>query len=76
MSAAIFFKPVSPDTRHRFVHGTSTSYQKLVTHFGHVLRPDKIPVLQAMALAADDDFYEEVAHQIALYGAIEISVEY
>jgi hypothetical protein len=73
MSVSIYYRPVS-DTGKRFNNGLSKELEKLKAMFGSDLELDEsaIPILRAMATAADSAFYDEVADKIEKIGSIKI----
>ena len=75
MSVRIHWRPAT-DKGKSFEHGTSTTLERLVRAFGHCLDETHVPKLRAMAIAAEDSFYNEVADIVEQVGTIEIWGEY
>lgn len=75
MSATICWRPANDEGK-SFSGGTSTSYGKLRDTFGNILMEKDVATLRAMARAADDKFYEEVADTIDNVGSIQIWATY
>ena len=75
MSATIHWRPASDEGKH-FNGGTSLSFDKLKNIFGNTLTENDVPTLRAMATAADDEFYDEIANCIENVGSIQIWVSY
>ncbi len=75
MSATIHWRPESDEGKD-FRGGTSTSFDKIRQTFGNVLTQADVPALRAMAIAADDKFYHEVADKIEQVGSIKIWATY
>jgi hypothetical protein len=69
VSVTICWRPAS-DTGKHFEGGTSNSLAKLKSVFGGVIREKDIPTLRAMAVAASDEFYSEVADVVENVGDI------
>jgi hypothetical protein len=75
MSITICWRPVTKTDKH-FGGGTSTSFEKLQLVFGTRLSVNDVKALRAMAEAADDVFYREVADVVEREREIEIWGEY
>jgi hypothetical protein len=70
VSVTIFFRRTAQKSEH-FVGGTSRSLEKLKEIFGQIISKSQIDTLRAMAIAADDKFYDEVADTVEALGEIE-----
>jgi hypothetical protein len=75
MSVTIFWRPLSKTANH-FAGGTSSSLEILNQVFGAQIGKEDVPALRAMALAARDTFYDEVADVVEKTGSIEIWGEF
>jgi len=76
MSASIRWRPTS-DKGKCFHNGTSSSFDRLRRALGgSEFGPEHVMQLRAMAIAAADPFYNEVADVIENVGSIEIWTEY
>lgn len=75
MSITICWRPVDKRSN-SFGNGTSTSYERLISVFGSKISETDLPRLHAMAVAADSDFYREVAETVEKVGDIEVWGEY
>lgn len=73
MSVTVCWKPISKNSKN-FAGGTSSSFAVLKTIFGDAphLHDVDVPRLRAMAVAANDKFYDEIADTIERVGAIEV----
>lgn len=71
MSVTVHWRPCSETTAF-FNHGRSTSFEKVRRAFGTTIEECNVPALRAMAIAADDPFYDEVANVVEKHKAIEI----
>jgi len=71
MSVTINWRPTNTKDKH-FDGGTSSSLQVLKQTFGQHIGPGDVAALRAMARAANDEFYNEVADTIEHVGEIEI----
>jgi hypothetical protein len=59
-----------------FEGGRSDSLAAVLEACGHVLTANHIPILRAMAVAARDPFFAEVADKIEQVGEIEVWEEH
>jgi hypothetical protein len=75
MSLTIYWRPAS-DTAKSFKGGTSSALKALQDTFGRTITSANIPELRAMARAANDPFYDEVAAVVERVGDIEVWVEW
>ena len=75
MSVTICWRPAS-DKGKSFEGGTSSSFDTMKETFGSVIQPSDVVALRAMARAARDEFYNEVADIVENVGAIEVWGEY
>ena len=71
MSITIRWRPATDNGR-AFTSGTSHSFECLKEACGQVVEPHHVPMLRAMARAARDTFYDEVADIVERNGKIEI----
>lgn len=76
MSVTICWRQIPENCKH-FSGGTSTSWDRIKRTFGEtrggtLLGAGDIPRLRAMAVASDDEFYNEIADIIEKVGAIEL----
>jgi hypothetical protein len=71
MSVTIYWRPAS-DTAKSFKGGTSSVLKALQDTFGQTITSANIPELRAMARAANDPFYDEVAAVVERVGDIEV----
>jgi len=71
MSATIHWRPATDEGK-TFDNGTSSSYDRLIRACGSVLDIADVPKLRAMAVAADNDFYNEVANTIEKVVSIKV----
>lgn len=71
MSVTVHWRPLGEVTAY-FKGGTSTSYDKVKRAFGTRIETYNVPALRAMAIAADDPFYDEIADTVERHKAIEI----
>jgi hypothetical protein len=62
----------SKTTGNKFEGGTSTSLTTLRTVFNGTIQKADVPTLRAMAVAARDHFYTEVADAVERFGPIEV----
>lgn len=75
MSVTIHWRPTTDKGKH-FKNGTSTSLANLKRAIGSTIGPADIDKLHAMAIAAEDAFFSEVAEIVERVGEIEIWGEY
>lgn len=75
MSVTIHWKPANKQEKH-FSGGTSSSLRALKETFGDEIGAHDVPTLRAMAKAANDKFYDEVANTVEQIGAITFWGEY
>lgn len=75
MSVTIHWRPTSKKDKY-FRGGTGTSLQILKDTFGDTLGEADVKALRAMANAAKDEFYNEVADIIEQVGEIQIYGEW
>lgn len=71
MSVTIRWRPIS-DQGKDFERGTSTSLDILMRAIGSDLKEDDVSKLRVMAIASDDEFFNEVADIIDQVGAIHV----
>lgn len=71
MSTHVCWCPRDTPAR-RFTSGTSTSLDRVCRALGAALSEAHIPALRAMAIAAEDSFYAEIADVIERVGPIKI----
>jgi len=75
MSVTIHWRPTTDKGRY-FEGGTSSSLDVLKRTFGSTIGESDVKALRAMAKAANDQFYNEVADIVQQIGEIEIWGEY
>lgn len=70
MSVNIHWRPAS-DSGKSFDGGTSSSLKRLDEVFSGEIKEEDLEKLRAMAIAADDGFYNEVADIVEQVGSIK-----
>lgn len=74
MSITVCYRPTS--TKFTFSSGTSDQFDKLLKIFGNTIGFVDRPKLEAIYIATNDKFYEEVLDALDTYGEINIWAEY
>lgn len=75
MSVTIHWKPLSTKERY-FKSGTGSDLTVLDETFGREISVHDVPTLRAMARAARNEFFNEVADEIEKVGDIKVWGEY
>ncbi len=75
MSVTIHWEPCGTKKPH-FRGGRSASLEVLKETFGHEIHAKDVGVLRGMAIAANDEFYNEVADVVEKHGDIKFWGEY
>lgn len=75
MSISVLWEPVGAK-KGRFENGTSSEYNAITKVIGNTISEEDIPILRAMAVAANSKFFDEVADIVEKIGGINIWSEY